>query len=59
MAKHNARSGKSTSPKSASQTAASHRANMLNGNKGSTGQNSARAKNQGNRGKQLNPNSKP
>lgn len=40
------------------QQQANHHANTLNKNKGSTGTNSAYAKNQGNRGKQMNPTQK-
>ncbi|WP_417256880.1 hypothetical protein [Celeribacter halophilus] len=36
-----------------------HVADMKNGNKGTSGQNQTHAKNQGNRGKQLNPNYRP
>lgn len=36
-----------------------HKADMKNGNKGTHGQNITHAQNQGNRGKQLNPNAKP
>ena len=36
-----------------------HKANMKNANKGTRGQNTTHAQNQGNRGKQLNPNAKP
>ncbi|WP_262495118.1 hypothetical protein [Labilibacter marinus] len=36
----------------------SHNADMKNSNKGTSGQNKTHAKNQGNRGKQLNPNQK-
>ena len=36
-----------------------HEADMTNPNKGTPGQNKTRAKNQGNRGEQLNPNAKP
>ena len=35
-----------------------HSADIKNANKGTAGQNVAHAKNQGNRGKQLNPNQK-
>lgn len=35
-----------------------HQADMKNANKGVQGQNSTHAKNQGNKGKQLNPNNK-
>lgn len=40
------------------QQQANHHADTLNKNKGTTGTNPAYAKNQGNRGKQLNPNQK-
>ncbi|OWY06310.1 hypothetical protein B6V76_00435 [Thioclava sp. IC9] len=36
-----------------------HAANMKNANKGTPGQNQTHAKNEGNRGKQLNPNQRP
>ena len=35
-----------------------HRANQLNSNKGTSGNNKANAKSNGNRGKQMNPNQK-
>lgn len=38
--------------------AKNHQADIKNANKGVTGQNKTHAKNQGNRGKQLNPNQK-
>lgn len=36
-----------------------HAADMKNANKGTPGQNQTHAKNEGNRGKQLNPNQRP
>jgi len=36
-----------------------HKSNMKNANKGTCGQNTTHAQNQGNRGKQLNPDAKP
>ncbi|MSU90433.1 hypothetical protein GE300_12525 [Rhodobacteraceae bacterium 2CG4] len=36
-----------------------HAADMKNANKGTSGQNKTHAKNQGNRGQQLNPNQRP
>ena len=41
--------------KSQTQQQANHHADMLNKNKGTSGTNPVYAKNQGNRGKQLNP----
>jgi hypothetical protein len=38
---------------------ANHESNIVNANKGTPGTNEAYSKNQGNRGKQLNPNQKP
>lgn len=43
---------------STNQKASNHKADMANANKGVKGQNQTHAHNQGNRGKQLNPNNK-
>ncbi|SDR49257.1 hypothetical protein [Pseudovibrio sp. Tun.PSC04-5.I4] len=49
----------STKDLSGAKTSYDRKADTLNANKGVPGQNKTRAKNQGNRGKQLNPNQNP